>query len=454
MKSVLNKIINLGVHENMDEFRASRIRTLNIVNLTVASAYLAVYPIYLYLHLFNASYYILVLTSLLLLPPYLNHKRKYIWAKFTLTSNTWVLLSPLGLYLGEGAGHAYAFIASAILWFIIYNRVKVLIIIETINLCVALFTFYTYYNFDPIWQGEQEALFPLKVLIVSVSIIVAMLTIAIFKINNYKLLSLIKGQKIEIGQKKGEHDSSIAYALGIQKGLLPNKNKLAKFSIQNFIYYQPKDVVSGDFYWAHEDEKRAFIALGDCTGHGIPGAMVSIIGLFSFDNAVEHYPINSPAELLKGVNKGFMAKMSNSDLRDGMDVSVVMYDKIEKKWSFSSANNSALLCKNGSLEIIKGDKVPIGHHPVKIDKFTNIPFDLNPGDLIYMYSDGYRDQFGGRKGKKLGVKKFKEILLNSAGHSFEKQVEIFHNQFENWKGSFEQIDDVSLVGIQIHKKID
>jgi serine phosphatase RsbU (regulator of sigma subunit) len=449
MASMLSRIINLGTDSEMKQFKAERVKTFNRIVLIFIAAYLSTLPVIFYLDIRFLPYFLIILTLLLWLPLYFCHKQKMVWARYSLTLNAWVLIFTLSVYLGEGGGHVFTLITSAVLWFIIYNNKVEIIIIEMLNALVAVAVLYVYYQFEPVWQGDQAILFPLKIMLITLSIAVAMFTIGVFKTNNYTFVKIVNQQKIEIEERKEQIDASIRYAQGIQRGLLPKDKELDNYLIQNFVYYVPKDVVSGDFYWIHEDEKRAFIALGDSTGHGVPGAMVSVLGMSSLDSIIEHKDVKSPADLLDALDKDFMNKMSKSDLNDGIDISVVMYDKLSKKWQFSSANNSIIVCYDAEVEIIKGDKVPIGHYMTKIEHFTNHDLEVENGDKIFLYSDGYRDQFGGEKGKKFGFKRFTSLVQDVSKYPFDERGQIIHNTFEEWKGSFYQIDDVAVVGIEI-----
>lgn len=449
MKTLFNNIINLGVLPDMEQFKAARIMTFNRIVIIFFFGYISTFPLNIYLGINFLSNVIGLLTLCLTIPLYLSYKGNLRWARYSLTLNAWALVISLSIYLGEGGGHVFTLITAAILWFIIYNKKAELIVIELINLAIAGGVLYTYYAWTPIWDGDQSLLLPLKVLLIALSISVAMITIAVFKTNNYKFVALIREQKMQIEQRKEEMESSIRYAQGIQLGLLPKREQMEDFVLKNFVLYRPKDIVSGDFYWIHEDEKRAFLVLGDCTGHGVPGAMVSIMGMSSLDSVIETNEVLNPAQLLKLLDLDFMAKMSRSNLRDGMDVSAVMFDKQTKQWSFAGTNNSITYVKDGELAQLKGDKVPIGNHTVDIEEFTNHDLPLSSADKIFMYSDGYRDQFGGEKGKKFGMKRFNSLLSEIASANSMEGLRTIENRFDMWKGSFEQIDDVSLVGVEI-----
>jgi serine phosphatase RsbU (regulator of sigma subunit) len=272
----------------------------------------------------------------------------------------------------------------------------------------------------------------------------------------------LEASKHELQEKNTEILDSINYAKRIQSALIPPIEVFKKIIPNSFIIFKPKDIVSGDFYWIAEvntpqenstDEKVAVFSVADCTGHGVPGAFMSLIGLKIFNQSIKEEHISSPAEALDYLNAE-VYKTVNSHagadniIRDGMDVALCFINFKTLMLSFSGAKNPVYIIRNKQLIEIKGDRYPIGASESH-NLFTNKEYQLEKGDMVYIFSDGYADQFGGLKGKKLKYRPFKEMLINNSDKSLDEQEKDLNNLFENWKGNLEQLDDVCVIGVRI-----
>lgn len=260
-----------------------------------------------------------------------------------------------------------------------------------------------------------------------------------------------RARVLEIEQHNLNITDSINYARRIQEAILPDEDHIRRFFKNSFAINKPKDIVSGDFFWIHEliPQREYIIALADCTGHGVPGAMMSIIGHSLLNDIVENE--TDPARILGLLNREIIKSLrqkSHSDTSDGMDVSIVHIDLIKLEVTFSGAYHH-LYWMNGSLNILKGDRQPIGglYHDNNRN-FTNHHFQVQPGDSLYLLSDGYIDQFGGPKNKKFMSHRLTELIERSHKYSMQAQSFIYEKTFEEWRGGNEQIDDVSLIGIK------
>ncbi len=264
--------------------------------------------------------------------------------------------------------------------------------------------------------------------------------------------------KIILDKSKDMFDS-INYAERIQHAILPGFDKIGQDLKDFFIYYKPKDVISGDFYWyanvqttpadGKGEENIMVIAAVDCTGHGVPGALMSIIGSTILNQTTTNAAVNTPADAL-----GFLNRQINKTLnsiKDGMDMSLCAINMSKMQMEYAGANNPVYIVRNGKLIEIKADKQSIGadveHSEVKI--FTNHRFDLEKGDCIYMFTDGYADQFGGPAGKKFKYKPFHELLIEIHENSMKDQIQILDARHEAWKGTLEQVDDILVIGFRI-----
>jgi serine phosphatase RsbU (regulator of sigma subunit) len=216
------------------------------------------------------------------------------------------------------------------------------------------------------------------------------------------------------------------------------------------VVYLPKDIVSGDFYWVEKKGNKLFFAVADCTGHGVPGAMMSVIGQNALNRVVNEFGITKPSEMLDKlsmlVEEGF--SKSGSDMRDGMDIALCALDTSANKLEYAGANNTLYVFSDDQLKEIKATKQPIGRFESKIP-FVNHEVMVKTGDTVYLFSDGIADQFGGPDGKKYKYKRVKELLLQNNTKTHSEQKNNIITEFIKWKGQNEQIDDVCLMGIKI-----
>lgn len=258
-------------------------------------------------------------------------------------------------------------------------------------------------------------------------------------------------QKAEIEQKSNDILDSIKYAERIQTAILPTDDTLNNiFEGEHFVLYKPKDIVSGDFYWADKFDNQAIFAAVDCTGHGVPGAFVSIVGFNGLNRTVNEFDLRQPAQILDKLTDlvvGTFAK-SESQIKDGMDIALCNIDYSKNILTYAGANNPLILIRNGELTEIKANKQPIGEFHNRVP-FTNHELKLEKGDCIYVFSDGFADQFGGEKGKKFKNKALKELLIEISTFDMRTQRAKLSEAFENWKGDFEQLDDVCMFGVKI-----
>lgn len=247
---------------------------------------------------------------------------------------------------------------------------------------------------------------------------------------------------------------SIKYAERIQHAILPPKNVWERILPNSFVIYQPKDILSGDFHWIAETETHIFVAAADCTGHGVPGALISLVNYNLLNKAVLEKGIEDTGKILDAVNdwltESLHQKIENSTVKDGMDISLISIHKITNEICFSGAFNSIYVITENELVVYKGNKFPVGSFlDEEINHFTSIKIDVKKGDSIYLFTDGYPDQFGGDKEKKYKHKQLKENLLKIHSKELMNQKEILTSNFNNWKGDLEQLDDVLMIGIKV-----
>lgn len=260
----------------------------------------------------------------------------------------------------------------------------------------------------------------------------------------------ITRQKEIIEERNREVRDSITYAKRIQTAILPPDKLIRQYLPDSFVLFKPKDIVSGDFYWMERVGNKVLFAAVDCTGHGVPGAMVSVVGNSGLNRAVKEFGLSQPAAILDkltGLVEETFAK-SESEVKDGMDISLCCLDTGTNILEWAGANNPVWVIRNGILQETKADKQPIGAFDHR-RPFTNHSFQLNKGDSIYVFTDGYADQFGGEKGKKFKYKQLNELIIGSRQSGMAEQKAALNTAFEKWKGQMEQIDDVCIIGVRL-----
>lgn len=264
----------------------------------------------------------------------------------------------------------------------------------------------------------------------------------------------IASQKKEIEEKNNDITASIRYAKRIQDAILPPDALVRTHLPKTFVLFKPKDIVSGDFYWLSHKKDKVLFAAVDCTGHGVPGAFMSIVGHNLLDQIVSEQGLTQPSEILDALNKSVSDTLRQTSteehVKDGMDISLCSFDHITQTFEWAGAFNPLYLIRKGEIIETKADKFPIGNLKVgEQKKFTNHVIPLVKGDTLYVFSDGFADQFGGPKGKKLKYSVFKEMLLSIQQLDMEEQGSYLNKAIEEWKGELEQVDDILIIGTRL-----
>jgi len=270
---------------------------------------------------------------------------------------------------------------------------------------------------------------------------------------NKKLEDLYK----EIEKKNIQILDSINYASHIQEAILPYEQSMKQTLPESFVFYQPRDIVSGDFYWYSTQGNKVFIAAIDCTGHGVPGAFMSMIGNTLLNEIVNEKQVSKPSEVLSLLNEKviFTLNQDNKEQQgfseDGMDITFCCYDKVNNTIELALANHSACLFIDGTLQVIEGDIFSIGGHVSQSLEvvYTNHVFNLDKMTTLYMFSDGFQDQFNGTGGKKYMANRFYDFLTALQQKPFSEHCQLIDKEYNDWKGQYKQIDDVLIIGIRI-----
>lgn len=266
------------------------------------------------------------------------------------------------------------------------------------------------------------------------------------------LFAKISEQKEEIERQQRELQDSLRYAGSIQSALLPDERFIRKLFPESFIFFRPRDIVSGDFYWIYKKRNAAVLVAADCTGHGVPGAFMSILGI-SFLNEIISNGIPKANIILNQLRENIMKTLHQTgDLskhKDGMDMVLVIIDFERKELQFSGAFNPMYMIRNEKLIEFRGDKMPIGIGPTIEKSFTNKRLKIRSEDILYIFSDGFADQFGGAEEKKFKYGPFKDLLLKIHKHPMDKQKQLLEQKFRRWRGDLEQVDDILIIGLKI-----
>jgi serine phosphatase RsbU (regulator of sigma subunit) len=389
---------------------------------------------------------------------FFNAQKKYFLAKVNFALVAIVFVSYYAIAFGQ-IGYNYLFIP--MIAFLIFNLFDikekipmwVLVTLASLSYLVVLYLnrigFDANINIDTSFQEMQGPTSLLGYLALTI----------VFGFYNYKLVvktenrlseekKEVELQKEVIEKVNNEIRDSIMYAKRIQLAILPNKKLINSHLKESFILYKPKDIVAGDFYWLEVTKDSVFFAVADCTGHGVPGAMVSVICNGGLNRSVREFGLTDPGNILDQTRALVLQEFEKSEeeVKDGMDIALC---KLEgTTLSYSGANNPLWIIRNEEFLETKADKQPIGKHEASTP-FTTHTVELEKGDTIYIFSDGFPDQFGGEKGKKYKSGNFKKFLVSIQEHPMEKQRELLNTEFESWKGKLEQIDDVCVIGVKI-----
>lgn len=258
----------------------------------------------------------------------------------------------------------------------------------------------------------------------------------------------IENQKSLIEEKQTEILDSIHYAKRIQESLLVQQKLLHEALPNSFIFFQPKDIVSGDFYWATKRNRKFYLAICDSTGHGVPGAFMSALNITFLSEAINQLGISEPGKIFNHVRSRLVESISHDGAKDGMDGILFCFDEMSRRLTYTAAYNNPIVIRDGELIKFPADKMPVGKSDIMTD-FQTYAIDIEPGDQLFAYTDGYADQFGGANGKKLKLANLHAYLLRISDEKMTEQHTLLKEHFHSWKGTLDQVDDVCLFGVKL-----
>lgn len=449
---MIAQILNNGITtENQDSLNR-KIRIGNLIALLTAVVMFCYTPIYFYYNqpagIFNNSFFFVAS----LVTFFLIRRKKYSQAFFFHICSGYFYFIEGTLTYGLQTNLHFYLLVMCMISAVMFDRQK------TIQgfIAFAILSFFgliTWLHFHKPFITVLEQSERVQTVIGNVNLlllfIIASLIILFFKQDMLKSQRHILKQKQVIEEKNKDMLDSINYAKRIQLALLPSRNNVRMLFPGSFLYFQPKDLVSGDFYWIFQNQDYRFVAVGDCTGHGVPGALMSVLGINLLNEIVENKGVLNPSDILNELRSGIIAAFDregkSSEYKDGMDISIIRVNRKTNTYVFAAAHNSIYHISGQELEERKADRQPVGFSH-NLNPFTEQEFTFQSGDLLVLFTDGYADQFGGPQNKKFRYKTLRELLLENQQEDLEH---LLSSRFEAWKGNLEQVDDVCVLGIHM-----
>jgi serine phosphatase RsbU (regulator of sigma subunit) len=468
------KTINIGIDDSTSIFDRKRIRLLNGICTICIIAYTGnMFPLYGHWFSFIECIVAVMVCGGIM---WINSTKRFELACHTY--NVWdiVMYTFMGITSGANDKTELFLIPSSVVAMLFFKDMRIIVTYFVINLLCYGLVKYCHTILGPInvFPGSERLAISNSVLL----FVILFLIIVHFKSENAKQEGLLEDRNFKLEEEKDQVDKllkdkeksnivleeknkiieeknkdiidSINYAKRLQEAILPPLSVIKKHLPESFVLYKPKDIVAGDFYWMEPFGDNVLIAACDCTGHGVPGAMVSVVCSNALNRALNEFKIRDTGKLLDKTRELVIETFgkSESEVQDGMDISFCAINAKENRLEWSGANNPLWYISNGEMKEITADKQPIGRQDGQ-KPFTTHVLTLQKGDVLYLFTDGYADQFGGPKGKKFKYKKLQEILLAISSLSMDKQKEMLDETIETWRGNLEQIDDVLIMGIRV-----
>jgi serine phosphatase RsbU (regulator of sigma subunit) len=458
VRSTFKTILNLGVNDTHEYLDARRIRIVNLIAFACGSLWLLFSFLVLSVGFYIPAIIDFVGAIACLSTLYLNKINKQVAGFYSLSFGSLICLTFISVTFGRESGAHFFILVWIVMSLFIMRSSNRSIRLVSIGAIILVVLEYIFNNYEPIAEppkGEIDpALFQYVIIPFAIGSIIAIIRffksdIQVYEDSLHEKNNLLEQQKEEIFQRNKEIRDSIEYAKRIQNAILPPLSSFQKNLPNSFVLYKPKDIVAGDFYWMEKIEDRILFAAADCTGHGVPGAMVSVVCNGALKRSVREFGLKEPGEILDKSRELIVREFdkADEDVKDGMDIALCSLEG--RKLLYSGAHNPLWILRNGELIETKANKQPIGKFE-NIQPFNTHTFELEKGDLIYVFSDGLADQFGGPRGKKFKAKSIRKLLLEINELSMDQQKDAVDKAFEDWKGQFEQVDDVCLIGVRVN----
>lgn len=463
INSVYYKVSRIGLlpHEGVKEQR--EVVFLNRF-LGVMPLIMAIYiPLEIFFNGTNMLPVVSLMIVLFLLPLLLHHFRWFSLARTFIFLIANIMLTAAGLMVGKGINNHVALIPVVLIATILFKTKEARFVAFLVTAGFFFLQHFLFEIVEPTIYISPNIKTSFSVIFFILALTLTFLSGVYFLRINSEYEAIVNAQKEALAIKNSEVTASITYARRIQNAILPPSSKIKELIPDSFVFYRPKDIVAGDFYWLEKIDEKILVAAADSTGHGVPGAMVSVVCNNALSRAVKEYGLKSPSAILDKTREIIVSEFEKSeeDVKDGMDISLVSLVRTKSEnenersdsrfaltLDWAGANNPLLIVRKGELIEIKPDKQPVGKFS-GARPFTNHTITLEAGDLLYLFSDGFSDQFGGPDGKKYKYKAFKNLLLDNAVLPLAQQEKALENAFTKWRGALEQVDDICIIGIKI-----
>lgn len=450
---MLKRIQNIGIYPEMPSHLVNKIKVFNSANLFILliNVFYIIQSLVKELHLATLLSLYSILSILIAL--YFVYRGKFYFGFHFILVYAILFITSFSLLFGLNTNTYLYFIFAPVAVIIMFDNAKTIFAYTILITLVAVITYYiqrtysiSYY--DETIIKEMNAFGYTNFLFI---IILIFLGVYQFKLLNKKYSEKVESQKYSLQEKNKEITDSIHYAGNIQKALLPKETEFKNVCSDYFLFFQPKDIVSGDFYWIHEKENLIIWATGDCTGHGVPGGFMTMLGLSFLDEIAINNNFKGTSEILNQLREKIISALKQNakfgDSKDGMDLSLCIINRSRNELCFSGANNGLIILRNNEIIELTADKQPCGFFE-KQNPFTEQKIKIEKNDWIISYTDGFADQFGGAKGKKVKYRKMLEVVQSNSSKEGEKIKENLKTFFNDWKGSLEQVDDVCIMGLK------
>lgn len=450
LKKLYHKLSHLGIYPDTSFELRNKLTVFNNSNIVI---FLITF-FYTFVGLKNGYYLSVFFTGFSLLSTsfslFMVSKGYYKFAFHFIMMYAYIFISSFSVLLGGVNNSHYYFLFLPVACNIFFNELRITLLY--LALCIVVMTGNILYIdlCEPYYTIPENLRFLGYPNIPFVCLLI-FLGVRLFKQENVKYAATIEEQRQTLEEKNREITDSINYAKKIQTALIPSEEEFDAHFKEAYVLFKPKDIVSGDFYWATKKGNKVYYATADCTGHGVPGGFMTMLGISFLDDIINEKNIADPAEALNILRDRIIATLKQTgtagENKDGMDIALCVLDTEKNKLQYAAANNSVYVLRDGVLNEHKPDKQPCGfYHELK--PFTTHEVKLQTDDVIYTFTDGYADQFGGEKGKKFKYKKLEELLI-STRKDLKKQHKLLDETFADWKGNLEQVDDILLIGVRV-----
>ncbi|MDZ4665488.1 MAG: SpoIIE family protein phosphatase [Bacteroidota bacterium] len=447
---ILNKSTFAGLHRAKATINRKGVLFVNrmsILNTTMMLVFSIALP---FLDLTEVLIFTIPFTILFAIPPYLNYKGYFAFCRYYFSILPLVFLTVVCMHNGAMLGDKLLILTTATIPLVLFRDKSKIYLMFSLNILVFLFITWYQSFYSPI-LNIPEYVQQIYLLLAQLTVfMVIFFVILYFRGDSEAYEADLEEKNRTISLKNTEIIDSITYAKRLQEAIMPSEKEIYNTIPESFILYRPKDIVAGDFYFAEQRGDHFFVAAADCTGHGVPGAMVSVVCSNALNRAVIELNLTQPGEILDKVTEMVVDtfKKSDHDVKDGMDISLCAINIKTHQIAWAGANNPLWYVSNDQLTEIKATKQPVGKSD-HYKNFTTHILNLAKGSLVYLFTDGYADQFGGPKGKKFMYKQMADIILSNQGLEMGDQRNRLEHAFVQWKGALEQVDDVCIIGLRL-----